>query len=167
MQALPGGSLRALSAGFAVLAVVPEPTTYPGVAVVLAALGIGDGLAVTTGAAVMLSAVPAARAGQAGAVSEACYELGVGLGVALLGSIHAAIYHNRFPQLPLHGSHLETAPQSVGGAAEVARQVGGAAGAAVLAAARSTARSPPPRTSRPASCSPPYSPPFWYRAASR
>ncbi|WP_254707972.1 MFS transporter [Streptomyces lunaelactis] len=87
--------LGGLVAGFLVLAPAPEPTTYAYVAVVLVTLGLGlgDGLAITTSASVLVSAVPAEpaeRAGQAGAVSD--NELGVGLGVALLGSIHGAVY---------------------------------------------------------------------------
>ncbi|MFD3806189.1 hypothetical protein ACFWTC_21835 [Streptomyces sp. NPDC058619] len=49
-----------------------------------------------------VASVLAAIAGQAGAVSETSYELGVGLGVALLGSIHGA------------GEHAETLPDAEG-----------------------------------------------------
>ncbi|MGK5628040.1 MFS transporter [Streptomyces sp. URMC 123] len=132
--------LGALAAGFALLALSPEPTHYWVVAVVLAALGAGDGLAITASASVMISAVPAERAGQAGAVSETSYELGVGLGVALLGSIHGAVYTSRMvgrtDGLPLSDGELHSARESVGGASEVAEQTGGTAGAEVLRAAQ-------------------------------
>ncbi|MEV4740685.1 MFS transporter [Streptomyces sp. NPDC049555] len=128
--------LGALAAGFLLLALAPQPTTYSVVAVVLAALGLGDGLAITASASVLVSSVPAARAGQAGAVSETCYELGVGLGVALLGSIHGAVFTDRMTALPLRGSDLDEARGSVGGAAEVAHRVGGDTGAQVRAVAR-------------------------------
>ncbi|WP_330309044.1 MULTISPECIES: hypothetical protein [unclassified Streptomyces] len=127
--------LGALTAGFALLALWPEPTGYGVIAVVLTSLGLGDGLAITTSAAVLVSAVPAERAGQAGAVSETSYELGVGPGVALLGSIHAAVYHARLGPLPLEGEQLRTARESAGGAHDVAQDIGGAQGAAVLRAA--------------------------------
>ncbi|WP_228810183.1 MFS transporter [Nocardia otitidiscaviarum] len=120
-----GVGLFALAAGFAVLAMSPEPTVYPVVALVLVTLGFGDGLAVTTAAAVMVAAVPPERAGQASAVEETNYELGIGLGVALLGSIHARIFAAHMTGLPLRGDDLETAQGSVGGAAYVASRADG------------------------------------------
>ncbi|MFF4738281.1 MFS transporter [Streptomyces sp. NPDC001262] len=128
--------LGALAAGFLVLALAPEPTSYAVVAVVLAALGLGDGLAITASASVLVSSVPPERAGQAGAVSETAYELGVALGVALLGSIHGAVFSSRMTGLPVGGSEARTARGSVGGAAEVAREAGGVTGRRVLAVAR-------------------------------
>ncbi|MGV9312855.1 MFS transporter [Streptomyces sp. NPDC003691] len=115
--------LAFMVAGFLVLALAPLPTTYPYVAVVFVALGLGDGLAITTSAAVLVSAVPAERAGQAGAVSETSYELGVGLGVALLGSIHTAVYADAMAGRP------PAARESIGQAAELGDP-------SVLAAAR-------------------------------
>ncbi|MFD6355530.1 MFS transporter [Nocardia tengchongensis] len=131
VRALMGFGLGALAAGFAVLAAVPD-TTYPIVALVLVCLGIGDGIAITTAAAVLVSAVPAERAGQAGAVEETNYELGIGLGVALLGSIHGRLFTGHMTGLPLHGDDLAEAQGSVGGAAHVAERIGGPAGDEVL-----------------------------------
>ncbi|MFI9723028.1 MFS transporter [Streptomyces sp. NPDC052396] len=128
--------LSALAAGFLLLALTPQPTGYPVVAVVLALLGLGDGLAVTASASVLVSSVPPQRAGQAGAVSETCYELGVGLGVALLGSIHGAVFTDRMTGLPLSGGDLTTAQGSVGGAVEIADRTGGTTGHQILATAR-------------------------------
>ncbi|MEV6770161.1 MFS transporter [Nocardia sp. NPDC051030] len=131
VRALMTFGLGALAIGFTVLAAVPE-TTYPLVAMILVALGIGDGIAITTAAAVLVSAVPPERAGQAGAVEETNYELGIGLGVALLGSIHGRLFVNHMIGLPLQGDQLETARGSVGGAAYIADQIGGTTGARVL-----------------------------------
>ncbi|WDN52539.1 MFS transporter [Streptomyces clavuligerus] len=122
--------LGAVVAGFLVLALSPEPTAYGYVAVVLVALGLGDGVAMTTASSVLVSAVPAERAGQAGAVSETSYELGVGLGVALLGSIHGAVYASHMAGQPA------TAAESIGDAYELSLALGGSAGSAVLAAGR-------------------------------
>ncbi|MEV0249391.1 MFS transporter [Nocardia sp. NPDC050712] len=124
--------LGALALGFLALALSPEPTTYPVVALVLATFGLGDGLAVTAAAAVLVSAVPPERAGQAGAVSETNYELGIGLGVALLGSIHARIFSENMTEIPLRGDLLEQARGSVGGAVEVASELDPAARSQVL-----------------------------------
>ncbi|MEV6096075.1 MFS transporter [Nocardia sp. NPDC051981] len=131
VRALMGAALGALAAGFAVLAAVPD-TTYPIVALVMVCLGIGDGIAITTAAAVLVSAVPAERAGQAGAVEETNYELGIGLGVALLGSIHGRLFTGHMTGLPLQGDDLAEARGSVGGAAHIAEQIGGPTGDEVL-----------------------------------
>lgn len=124
-------SLLVLAAGFAVLAVSPEPTAYPVVALVLVCLGIGDGIAVTTAAAVLVSSVPPERAGQGGAVEETSYELGNGLGVALLGSVHGALFTHAMTDLPISGAAAATARESAGGAVAVADDIGGAVGARV------------------------------------
>lgn len=128
--------LGALAIGFLGLALSPEPTTYPVVALVLASFGLGDGLAITAAAAVLVSAVPPERAGQAGAVSETNYELGMGLGVALLGSIHGRIFTENMTGLPLRGENLDEARESIGGAVEVASRLDNAPREQVLEAAR-------------------------------
>ncbi|MEI5100712.1 MFS transporter [Streptomyces sp. PmtG] len=129
VRAVMALGLGGLVAGFLLLALSPEPTPYGVVAVVFVALGLGDGLAVTASAAVLVSAVPAERAGQAGAVSETAYELGIGLGVALLGSLHATVYAG-------HMDGPAAARESIGGAVEAAEQLGGGAGARLLDTAR-------------------------------
>lgn len=122
--------LAGLVAGFTLLALAPQPTSYAYVAAFLVTLGFSDGLAITTAAAVLVSAVPAERAGQAGAVSETAYELGVGLGVALLGSIHGAVYAGRMSGTPTQ------AAESIGGAKEYAESLPAAEGAGLLERAR-------------------------------
>ncbi|MEU5424666.1 MFS transporter [Streptomyces olivoreticuli] len=133
--------LAALLCGFALLAAAPQPLAYGVVAIALVTFGIGDGMAITASAAVMVSAVRPERAGQAGAVSESAYELGIGFGVALLGSIHTRLFRSGMTGLPagLRGADLTTARQSVGGADEVARSFGtdSGVGRALLATARS------------------------------
>ncbi|MFC9896878.1 MFS transporter [Nocardia sp. NPDC127579] len=126
--------LGALALGFLGLALSPEPTSYPVIALVLATFGIGDGMAVTAAAAVLVSAVPPERAGQAGAVSETNYELGIGLGVALLGSVHGRVFTEHMTDLPLRGDALTDARGSVGGAVEVASELDPEPRAQVLAA---------------------------------
>ncbi|WP_336087805.1 MFS transporter [Nocardia sp. SSK8] len=115
-----GVGLGAVALGFALLAVSPEPTAYPVIALVLVSFGLGDGMAVTAAAAVLVGAVPADRAGQAGAVEETNYEVGVGFGVALLGSLHARMFSQHMTNLPVPPERLDQAAGSVGGAAEVA-----------------------------------------------
>ncbi|QES48125.1 MFS transporter [Streptomyces venezuelae] len=124
--------LLGLLTGFLLLALAPQPTSYAYVAVFLALLGLGDGLAITASAATLVSAVPTSRAGQAGAVSETAYELGVGLGVALLGSVHGALYAARMPDTAPALAH-----ESIGGAKEAAEALPGPAGEQLFDAARS------------------------------
>ncbi|MET9320834.1 MFS transporter [Streptomyces sp. NPDC003038] len=119
-----------LVAGFTLLALAPHPTSYAYIALFLVTLGFSDGLAVTTAASVLVSAVPAERAGQAGAVSETSYELGVGLGVALLGSIHGAAYSGLMAGTP------SQAAESIGGAKEYAERLPAAESAGLLERAR-------------------------------
>lgn len=132
---LMGFALGALAVGFAVLAAIPT-TAYPLVALILVCLGIGDGVAITTAAAVLVAAVPPERAGQAGAVEETHYELGIGLGVALLGSIHGRLFTEHMTGLPLQGEDLADAEGSVGGAVYVAGKIGGPTGDQVLSIAQ-------------------------------
>ncbi|MCD9194572.1 MFS transporter [Streptomyces albireticuli] len=133
--------LAALLCGFVLLAAAPQPLGYGTVAIALVTFGLGDGLAITASAAVMVAAVRPERAGQAGAVSESAYELGIGFGVALLGSIHNSLYRAEMTGLPaaVRGGRLDSARESVGGADQVARTLGHDTedGRALLRAARS------------------------------
>ncbi|MEU5187155.1 MFS transporter [Streptomyces klenkii] len=125
--------LAALTCGFALLAGAPQPLGYGVVAVALVTFGIGDGMAITAAAAVMVAAVRPERAGQAGAVSESAYELGIGFGVALLGSIHTSLFRSGMPPgIP------PAARESVGSADQAARALGYGTreGRTLLAAAR-------------------------------
>ncbi|NLU82945.1 MFS transporter [Rhodococcus sp. HNM0569] len=54
--------------------------------------GAGVGVALTLTSDLVVGAVPAERAGSASAVSETAYELGVALGVAVLGSVVMAVF---------------------------------------------------------------------------
>lgn len=121
VRAVLGIGLGMLTLGFVALALLP--LTYPVVAVALAAFGFGAGLAITASAAVMVSAAPPERTGSAAAVLETCYALGIGLGVALLGSIAAAVYRIGMRDLrPIEptGSRVD---ESIGDAHRVASQL--------------------------------------------
>ncbi|WP_328842584.1 MFS transporter [Nakamurella leprariae] len=92
----------AIGAGLAVagigLAVIAVGEAVPGLAVMIAGLvvvGFGSAVAMTVSTDAVMSAVPKERAGAASAISETAYELGVALGIAVMGSIHAAVYRLR------------------------------------------------------------------------
>jgi MFS transporter, DHA2 family, multidrug resistance protein len=100
------GAGRAIAAGLAVTAVglvlvaaAEGAENYLWLALALIPVGLGAGLAMTLTTDVVVSAVPPRKAGSAAAVSETAYELGVALGIAVLGSIVTATYRG-FLHLP-------------------------------------------------------------------
>ncbi|MBB5869569.1 DHA2 family multidrug resistance protein-like MFS transporter [Allocatelliglobosispora scoriae] len=129
-----GSALATLTAAFAILALAP--LTYPVVVIALVAFGIGDGMAITAAATTIVSAAPAERAGGAAAVNETCYELGVGFGVAILGSIAAVGYRNGLDGLRLPPPVRDVVSGSIGGAHEIATDLGGPAGERIMVVAR-------------------------------
>ncbi|WP_419994320.1 MFS transporter [Streptomyces boninensis] len=103
---------------------------YPTMATSLALLGLGAGVATTVASVTLMSVTPKDHVGGAAAIDETCYELGAAMGVAILGSVTAALYRSRLPDgLPGH------ARDSVGEAAHAAKEMGGPAGHELLAAA--------------------------------
>lgn len=100
-------------------------------------LATGVGFAETLTNDIILSSVPANKAGAASAISETAYETGSVLGTAVLGSILNAAYaaHLVIPE-GLSEQQAETASETLGGASQVAQQVGGETGAALLSSAQ-------------------------------
>ncbi|MFJ2416757.1 MFS transporter [Streptomyces brevispora] len=87
----------------------------------------------------MLSEAPADRAGGAAAIGETSYQLGAGMGIALLGSVMNAAYAPGLARLPEAGVPVSAgaaASHSLGEAYQVASQLGGPLGQVL----RSTAR---------------------------
>jgi DHA2 family multidrug resistance protein-like MFS transporter len=85
----------------------------------------------------MLSEAPAGQAGGAAAVGETAYQLGAGIGIALLGSVMNAAYAPSVRGVPgIPESAASDASHSIGEAYEVAGQLGGGAGMALRQAAR-------------------------------
>ncbi|MBT2529486.1 MFS transporter [Streptomyces sp. ISL-99] len=85
----------------------------------------------------MLSEAPAEHAGGAAAIGETSYQLGAGMGIALLGSVMNAAYAPGVAAIPgVSTADSAGAANSLGEAYTVASQIGGPAGEAL----RSTAR---------------------------
>ncbi|GAA2981293.1 MFS transporter [Streptomyces fulvorobeus] len=87
----------------------------------------------------MLSEVPAERAGGAAAIGETSYQLGAGMGIALLGSVMNAAYAPGLSGLHARGVPAEAgaaASNSLGEAYQVAGELGGPAGALLRTTAR-------------------------------
>ncbi|WP_329387311.1 MFS transporter [Streptomyces sp. NBC_01351] len=102
---------------------------------------LGFGLQTTLFAAYesMLSEAPAATAGGAASIGETSYQLGAGMGIALLGSVMNAAYRPGLAGVPgVPAAEAAGAANSLGEAYAVAAQLGGPAGASLYAAARSS-----------------------------
>ncbi|SOD87634.1 MFS transporter [Streptomyces sp. Ag109_G2-15] len=85
----------------------------------------------------MLSEAPAEQAGGAAAIGETSYQLGAGIGIALLGSVMNAAYAPGLASVPGVPSRAsDAAGHSLGEAYEVAGRLGGPVGAALRRAAR-------------------------------
>ncbi|QPP09586.1 MFS transporter [Streptomyces bathyalis] len=85
----------------------------------------------------MLNEAPAARSGGAAAVGETAYQLGAGMGIAVLGSVMNAAYAPGVRDVPgVSAVAKGDASHSLGEAYGVAAQVGGSAGDALRTAAR-------------------------------
>ncbi|GAB3173563.1 MFS transporter [Myceligenerans halotolerans] len=87
--------LAAMALGMTAIAAAEGTGHYVWLALALVPTGLGVGLAMTLTTDAVVSSVPPARAGAASAISETAYELGAGLGVAVLGSLVTLGYRAR------------------------------------------------------------------------
>ncbi|MGX1913370.1 MFS transporter [Streptomyces phaeochromogenes] len=100
---------------------------------------LGFGLEVTLFGAYesMLSEAPQEQAGGAAAIGETSYQLGAGIGIALLGSVMNAAYSPGLASVPgVPAGESAAARHSLGEAYEVAERLGGGPGEALRHAAR-------------------------------
>ncbi|SCL26809.1 MFS transporter, DHA2 family, multidrug resistance protein [Micromonospora pallida] len=129
-------ALLVAAAGLGVLAMAEDAPGYAALASGLILVGLGIGMAFTASTDAILSAVPRERAGAASAISEMSYELGVALGIALLGTLHIAVYRAGLPDLSgLTGPTREAVTDSLAAGTQALSGTGGQ-GVQVLAAAR-------------------------------
>ncbi len=105
--------------------------------VVLVTLGYGLETTLFGSYESMLSECPVGEAGGAAAIGETSYQLGAGLGVALLGSVMNAVYAPGVKGLPgVPAADSAGASHSLGEAYDLSNRLGGRAGATLRAAAR-------------------------------
>ncbi|GHH74976.1 MFS transporter [Streptomyces sulfonofaciens] len=87
----------------------------------------------------MLNEAPSAQSGGAAAIGETSYQLGAGMGIALLGSVMNAAYAPGLSSVRgVPAADRRDAGHSLGEAYEVSGRLGGHAGAALRAAARTS-----------------------------
>jgi DHA2 family multidrug resistance protein-like MFS transporter len=111
------------------------------ISVVLSSLVFSVGFTpiVTLTTGIIVGSAPPERAGVASAISETGAELGGALGIAVLGSLSAAIYRSRMAeQVPegLSTGATEAARATLGGAVSAAEQLNSEGAARLLEAAR-------------------------------
>ncbi|MFS0699956.1 MFS transporter [Cellulomonas sp. 179-A 4D5 NHS] len=87
-----GAALALTAVGLALVAVAEGSEQYAWLALALVPVGLGVGIAGTLTADAVVSSVEPRRAGAASAISETAYELGVVLGIAVLGSLMTVLY---------------------------------------------------------------------------
>ncbi|MET7734059.1 MFS transporter [Streptomyces sp. NPDC005402] len=138
------GPRRMVSAGFCLTAVAVLLLTAMGDTdnaglLVCGFVLLGFGLETTLFGAYesMLSEAPPEQAGGAAAIGETSYQLGAGIGIALLGSVMNAAYTPGLSGVSgVPESASRSAGHSLGEAYEVAGRLGGPAGVALRRAAR-------------------------------
>ena len=82
------------SIGLLLMPPVPHPPHIPLLIAGMTIMGIGVMPMMILGTDMVVSAAPARKAGAASATSETATELGMALGIAVIGSIGAALYRN-------------------------------------------------------------------------
>ncbi|MFF4416843.1 MFS transporter [Streptosporangium sp. NPDC001559] len=141
------GGLALSAAGFALVALVGGPggpggSDGPG-GLALAVLGIavialGDGPLVSLGTGLVVGSVPPGRAGSAASISETSLHFGGTLGMALMGTVGAAVYRSHIADaLPTGlGDQAGQAGETLAGAVSVASGLPAEPAARLLAVAR-------------------------------
>lgn len=117
-------ALMLSSLAFALVAYSAQIESDLGIILAFALLGAGIGMAETLSNDIILTSVPAPKAGAASAISETAYETGSVLGTAILGSILNAVYAARVvvPE-GVDAGAADAALETLGGATSVAQQI--------------------------------------------
>jgi DHA2 family multidrug resistance protein-like MFS transporter len=117
------GGLLISAAGYGAVVFGAQQGSTMALLLAFVLLSLGIGAAETISNDVILSSVPADKAGAASAISETAYELGAVLGTAVLGGILTATYsaHVVLPAgLTISAVTASTATETLGGATVVA-----------------------------------------------
>lgn len=123
--------------GYAVVMASGQAGSDLGLLLAFVLLGAGVGAAETISNDLIMSSVPAAKAGAASAISETAYEVGSVLGTAVLGGLLTAVYRGGV-QIPagLTPEQTHAAQETLGGAIDVAAGLPAAMAEPLLESAR-------------------------------
>jgi DHA2 family multidrug resistance protein-like MFS transporter len=129
-------ALALIGVALASLTLISPSTPYLPLGIALFGIGAGLGLAFTVANDLIITSVPPERAGAAAGISETAYELGMAFGIALLGSIIAAVYRGLDRPAGIHDDVIAHAEQSLVAAHRAAATLGDDKAQALLAAAQ-------------------------------
>ena len=141
------GNRTVISAGLALmglglldLSTAQVDTGYPALALAVAIMGAGMGLVMAPASSTIMTTVPAHQASAGSAVNDTIREVGGTLGVAIVGSLAAAVYRSRLStKLAAHhtpGFVVHIATGSIAAADAVGKSIGGVRGGEIVRAAR-------------------------------
>ncbi|MFI5509003.1 MFS transporter [Mycobacterium sp. NPDC051804] len=136
-RAVLATGLALIGVAMASLTTISPSTGYLRLGVALFVVGVGLGIAYTVANDLILDSVPPERSGAAAAVSETAYEMGMALGIAILGSIIAAVYRELTVPAGIHGDVAAYARETLGAAHHAADALPAEQAHALLTAAQS------------------------------
>jgi Na+/melibiose symporter-like transporter len=138
-RATVAGGLGLVAGGIGVLALLPAVPSYAQVAIGLSITAGGMALAMSPTTDLLMSSVPATKAGMGAAMNDTTRELGGSLGVAVLGSVLASQYaaHVSTATTALTAGAAGTVKASLAGALHVAGALPAEQANSLAAAARS------------------------------
>jgi MFS transporter, DHA2 family, multidrug resistance protein len=129
------GSLVLAGVGLGLLTQVGATSGLALIVAGTAVTGLGVGPVGTLGTDLIVGSAPPERAGAASGISETGTELGGALGIAVLGSIGAAVYRTEVADAAPAGADAAPARDTLGGAVELAARLPGGVGNELLDAA--------------------------------
>jgi DHA2 family multidrug resistance protein-like MFS transporter len=137
---IPAG-MALMGLGLLDLSTAGVHTAYPPIAVAVAIMGAGMGLVMAPASTIIMTTVPAHQAGAGSAINDTIREVGGALGIAIIGSLAAAVYRSRLTHV-LTARHapgliVHIAASSVAAADAAGQQAGGTPGSELVAAAHS------------------------------
>ncbi|MGD0375430.1 MAG: MFS transporter [Streptosporangiaceae bacterium] len=135
---IPAG-MALMGLGLLGLSTAGVHTAYLPIAIAIAIMGGGMGLVMAPASTTIMSTVPAHQAGAGSAINDTIREVGGALGVAIVGSLAAAVYRSRLGSTlaTAHapGAVVHQATSSVAAADAIGAHVGGPAGSELVSAA--------------------------------
>ena len=137
---MPGG-MALMGLGLADLSTAGVHTAYPLIAVAVAIMGAGMGLVMAPASNTIMTTVPAHQAGAGSAINDTIREVGGALGIAIVGSLSAAVYQSRLGSAlataHVPGAVTHAATGSVAAADLTGARLGGVPGSELVSAAHS------------------------------
>ncbi len=134
------GALLLIGGGLFWLSRTTTASTYGDIVTGMVLLGVGAGLAIPSATASVMGSLPQRHTGVGAGTNGTFLQVGGALGVAVAGSLLNTRYQDKLSAvLPPHLPHAaqDAISGSIGGAQQVAHELGGTAGQALARAARS------------------------------